>query len=285
MQPAKIVRGELWYCSPFRPETVPSFKINPERNVWYDFGEGEGGNVLDFVMKYHKVGSISEALEHLVAFDQPRFPSFAPPGSKPATAPNSNPFERPVPPTQPTVIIKALAHPALTTYLARRGIPLGLACRYVEEIHYTRAGKAYFALAFQNTRGGYELRNPSFKGTHGPKDITLLNHSATRLQTWAVFEGFIDFLSAQVAGLLAHPEPSVLVLNSTALKDTAFATIRASGATRVELYLDHDPSGRALTAFFRHQLAGVEIVDRSDLYAGHKDVNEFLTAGKRAAHD
>src|SRR5215211_3720704 len=89
-QPAKQVRGEFWYCSPFRPEIVPSFKVNPERNVWYDFGEGAGGNVLDFVMKYHKVGTISEALEHLSAFNQPRFPA---PDPRSKSTSNISPLE------------------------------------------------------------------------------------------------------------------------------------------------------------------------------------------------
>jgi hypothetical protein len=44
---------EVWYRSPFRPgENTASFKIKISDNVWYDFGEGAGGNVLDFVMRY-----------------------------------------------------------------------------------------------------------------------------------------------------------------------------------------------------------------------------------------
>lgn len=30
---------KFWYVSPFRNETKPSFKVNMEINMWYDFGE------------------------------------------------------------------------------------------------------------------------------------------------------------------------------------------------------------------------------------------------------
>ena len=42
----------LWYRSPLRSsETQASFKVNTQWNSWYDFGEGAGGNIIDFVMK------------------------------------------------------------------------------------------------------------------------------------------------------------------------------------------------------------------------------------------
>jgi hypothetical protein len=278
-RPAKQARGELWYLSPFRPEAAPSFKINPARNVWYDFGEGVGGNVLDFVMRFHRAGSVAEALAHLAAFDQTRCPPGAPIAPQPAAVVAPKPGQRPGPTTPSEATVEPLRHRALTTYLADRGIPRDLARRYLEEIHYRRDGKAYFALSFRNDSGGYELRNPYFKGTLGPKDITLLRGKATPTSTIAVFEGVIDFLSAQVVGALPHPFPPAIVMNSTALKDKALAAIRESGASRVDLYLDHDRSGRELTASFEQELADLDVVDRSGLYAGHKDVNEYLTTG------
>ena len=36
----------LWYKSPLREETEPSFKVNTERNQWYDFAIGKGGNII-----------------------------------------------------------------------------------------------------------------------------------------------------------------------------------------------------------------------------------------------
>ena len=43
--PVKQQGGNLWYKSPFRQESEPSFKVNTELNLWYDFGAGKGGNI------------------------------------------------------------------------------------------------------------------------------------------------------------------------------------------------------------------------------------------------
>jgi hypothetical protein len=47
-----------------------------------------------------------------------------------------------------------------------------IATCYLREIHYKAKGKRYFALCFPNDSGGYEIRNPYFKGSFSPKDIT-----------------------------------------------------------------------------------------------------------------
>ena len=47
--------GELWALSPFKEENTPSFSVNTEKGFWYDFSSGLGGNLIDFVMKYHDV--------------------------------------------------------------------------------------------------------------------------------------------------------------------------------------------------------------------------------------
>jgi len=35
--PVRRQGNSLWYKSPFRDEQEPSFKVNTERNLWYDF--------------------------------------------------------------------------------------------------------------------------------------------------------------------------------------------------------------------------------------------------------
>jgi hypothetical protein len=281
--PVKAGRGELWYRSPFRPETVPSFHVNLARNVWYDFGDGQGGNVLDFVMKHERLSTVPEALKALerICGRPPHGGVEAMP--EPRTARQPRPSAPAPGATPPAATVGVLRHRALLAYLTGRRISPRLARPYVQEIHYTRQGKAYFALAFRNDSGGYELRNPYFKGTHGPKDLTLIPGQEGSGDLLAVFEGFIDFLSALACGALPSPWPPVLVLNSTALGGKALGAIRGSGAKTVRLYLDNDQSGQELTAYFRRELAGVDVVDCSSRYAGYKDFNDYLTASKRAA--
>ena len=35
--PVQRRANAVWYRSPYREEKTPSFKVNPEKNLWYDF--------------------------------------------------------------------------------------------------------------------------------------------------------------------------------------------------------------------------------------------------------
>lgn len=279
-QPLHEKSGEFWYLSPFRVETDASFKINPTRNIWFDFGAGEGGTVIDFALKYFKTSSVAAALERLADLDLAGRPEIPIPPVQPAsTLPLFT--EAPAPAITVTNVQK-LSNRALMGYLYGRGIPYKTAMPYVQEIHYTHQGKPYFALAFANDSGGYELRNPYFKGTHGSKDITSLGaKEGENSQEVTIFEGFIDYLSALTYYQRTAATTPVIVLNSVAMRQRAVEAIRRMGAAKVYLYLDLDESGREIAGYFKEQLPGVEILDKSDLYAGYKDFNEFLVASQK----
>jgi len=49
---------------PFHNEKTPSFSVSPEKQVYYCFGCGRGGNVFTFLMDYHKI-DFHQALELL----------------------------------------------------------------------------------------------------------------------------------------------------------------------------------------------------------------------------
>ena len=58
-------RGKNYFgLSPFRSETKPSFSVAPDKNMWYDFGSGQGGNAVQFIIEYEKI-SFSEAIRSL----------------------------------------------------------------------------------------------------------------------------------------------------------------------------------------------------------------------------
>ena len=67
---------------------------------------------------------------------------------------------------------------------------------FCKEVHYELRQRRYFALAFGNISGGYEVRNPYYKGCIKNKDISLIPQSRGEAQSRVcLFEGFMDFLS------------------------------------------------------------------------------------------
>ena len=38
--------NDVWFRSPFRNERTASFKVDTQRNVWFDFGLGKGGDIF-----------------------------------------------------------------------------------------------------------------------------------------------------------------------------------------------------------------------------------------------
>jgi DNA primase len=61
----KAGRNFVGLC-PFHKEKSPSFTVNPEKQIFYCFGCGEGGNVVTFIMKTNEM-TYPEAIRHLAA--------------------------------------------------------------------------------------------------------------------------------------------------------------------------------------------------------------------------
>jgi hypothetical protein len=77
-QPQKVHNQDYWYLSPLRQEQTASFKVNRKLNVWFDFGFGKGGDIIDFGTLYHNC-TISEVLQKLTDFQNHPALSFRPP--------------------------------------------------------------------------------------------------------------------------------------------------------------------------------------------------------------
>ena len=130
--------------------------------------------------------------------------------------------------------------------------------------------KRYTAIGFENRSGGFELRNPFFKGSSSPKDVTYLEIDKTK--DVAVFEGFFSFLSYQA---LHQKEPQLtnfLVLNSLAFFEKSRQLMEEH--RKVFLYLDRDEAGLKNTE--RALQWNEKYLDQSHLYKNHKDLNDYL---------
>src|SRR5262245_46724764 len=59
--------GREWKgLSPFNKERTPSFFVNDQKSMWFDFSSGKNGNIFDFLMLTEGL-SFPEAVERLAA--------------------------------------------------------------------------------------------------------------------------------------------------------------------------------------------------------------------------
>jgi len=243
------------YRSPFHPDTNPSFKVDYRQNLWYDFGTGEGGTMIDLVMKIHQ-WTFPEAIRKL---EKQCFP-------------NSFFFHGKELPEERNIHIKKvlpLTNSALLGYLSERKINLDAARHQCSEVYYTVNGKSYFAIGFANDAGGYELRNKYFKGCISPKGISTKIKGS---DTCVVFEGFMDYLSYLTLKHQHHPQTDIVVLNSVVLLDKAMEFLKRH--TIIHVFLDNDEAGKQALAKIQNPCKNV--IDQSGYYKSHKDLNSFL---------
>ena len=256
----KLIKGvNYWYCSPLRSELTPSFKVNAERNQWYDFGTGDHGDIIDLVCALQHC-TTAEAMRRLAALKGVRLaPTFSFGGTTPV---------RSQAPSMELIGVQAVKHPKLLLYLSERGLQPSDVSPFLSEVYYRVSEKCFFALGFQNDAGGWELRNPYFKGCFAPKAITTIK--GTDSHKLQLFEGFMDFLSWQKL----HPEvqDDSIILNSLTLLPKLIPTLRPYPI--IESLLDNDEAGdRATKQLFD---AGLPVKDMRACYAPYKDINEYL---------
>ena len=182
-KPVKQYGVNLMYLSPLRAEKHASFKVNTEINQWYDFGIGRGGNIIDLAELLYNSSDVSYLIRQIER-NAPSSVSVSLPTAKPITPQNS--FEH--------LQVLPLIHPALIKYLEERCIDVEIARTVCKELHFETRGKHYFGIGFPNIAGGYEIRNPFFKGCIAPKDISHF-YAEEPKKVCFVFEGFMDFLS------------------------------------------------------------------------------------------
>lgn len=265
--PVKQQGNSLWYKSPFREESEPSFKVNTGLNRWFDFGLGKGGNILALAKELYQDDYVLSLLDR-IAGQTPhiRHTSFS--FRQQASEPNFQQLE-----------LRELAHPALLRYLQERGIDTAIARNECKELHFTHNGKPYFAIGFENVAGGYEIRNQFFKGCIAPKDITHIRQTKQQPDTCYLFEGFMDYLSFLTIRKQKQPQYSGLqgqgymVLNS--VSNLGKAMDRLPDYERIHCFFDNDQAGNKACLELQRAFS-YKVRDASIHYSEYKDLNDFL---------
>lgn len=151
-QPKRTNNNKAWYLSPLRQEKTASFQVDTKTNRWHDFGEGIGGDLVDFVCAYLKstneANTVSDALRWIKNMGVAPFKI----GTVYA---NTNDIIKP----DSSLILKMkkpIQHIGLIHYLAKRGIPLDTAHQHLKRSAFTirERRKISRPLAFAMRRAG-----------------------------------------------------------------------------------------------------------------------------------
>lgn len=264
IQPVKQYGSYALYNAPYREDYTASLKVDFARNLWYDFGLGKGGSIIDLVMLLQRCNA-HEAMSHLAG----NALSFH------RAIPSKEEISKQPPSTRRILGISEELPPHLQRYLQEeRKIDLSLAKHYLRSVCYEVDGRTYTAIGFPNRTGGYELRdNGHFKGTIAPKDISVIGCvDGTKDTTHNMFEGFVDFLSFLTMKGKETISPSI-VLNSVSNLSRAIAYLHENGIDSVRAFLDNDQAGRQTLQSL--QSAGIKVEDMSRHYGRYKDLNEY----------
>jgi Toprim-like/CHC2 zinc finger len=255
IHPVKEYHHEFLYHCPYRKDSTPSFSVNIEKNVWRDSGRNQGGDLLVLVRTMFNV-DIPGALK-ILAGNKPQSFSF----SVQQSYQNSTIDIRHIQPLQ---------NKALIQYLDKRNIPLKIATRYLQEAYYMVNKNQYFALAFKNDKGGFELRSKYFKGCTSPKFYRTIPGNRKHLN---IFEGFMDFLSALVYYKSIAPANTTIILNSLSFVNQTLKIIEKYEA--VNLYLDNDDASAKAVNEYKKNHSSVNDLAK-EIYTNYKDFNDLI---------
>ena len=266
IKPVRKTPTYVMYRSPLREETHPSFKVDTEKNLWIDYGEGRGGSIIDLCMRMEGC-TLSEAIRRLGQNAPDNGTSsflndFVPNNSQPVMAVNG---------ARRLIEISDTLPPHLQDYLTKeRCINLEKAMPFLKCISYEVRSRLYQAIGFANLSGGYELRDDkTFKGTIAPKDITPI--FTDRTEPVCIFEGFMDFLS--FLSMKEEITNHCLVMNSVSNVARTIRYLNDRHLTNIRAFLDNDEAGRrAVQDFIK---AGFHVEDMNIHYKDFKDLNEY----------
>ncbi len=262
--PSKETAKDSSYLSPLRNEKTPSFHVDHDKNLWFDFGIGEGGSIIDLVMRLDGC-SVGEAFRKL------EYDNYYMNNSQLMKIESSYSKER------SSHIIESVGmieNPNLINYLKERKIDLEVANSYCREVHYSLNDKSYYAIGFENDKGGWELRNKFFKSSSAPKAIT---SDIDFGRDCYIFEGFMDLLSYKTMekhrGVTTQLYDFVVLNSVSLLSEIVINYISCAG--KIHTFLDNDAGGdrtrKKLESHFEDNL-----INRSTEYSECNDLNEYL---------
>lgn len=275
LKPVREDQTDAYYKSPWRNERTASFHLNKQKNHWYDHGEGIGGNIIEFTRRYlGSLGfdnSVSDTLRYLGNMTGAGFPKLPDFGLMNYSDTDKKLVKKSV------LKIKNIG---LIKYLESRGIDFCVAERHLKEVwvHNKNTDKTFCALGLRTEKGGYELRNPYFKGCVGRKDITFIRGEIPKPPCVHLFEGMMDYLTFLQTRPGHGHDDDVIVLNSLSCLREGMAYIKGYGYTAVHTWFDNNVAGdkaRAVMTEFCNMEENLLHKQANGVYEGFEDLNAW----------
>ena len=284
-----VHKENYWYLSPFRAEETPSFNVSPKKNLWNDFGEGVGGNLITLVKRMNPSWSNHEALtflerqirEHHLQYSEDCETKRMDEERKDVWK-RSQASQKEKDKAVSTIIEKIveLNHPYLRDYILQRRIDYDIAKEYCKEVHYRIYGKAYYAIAFGNIEGGMEARNKYSERSIGKKSISIIKPNNNPHEECCVFEGFFDMLTyasikkwMTAIELCLEQDCDYLVLNSVSNIKVLLPYLKDYSI--IHCFLDNDDAGVKTVEKIKDAYLD-KVIDESTRYGNYKDVNDVI---------
>lgn len=258
LKPKRSSGKWVFFTSPFRKESNPSFAVNTVKNTWHDFGTEEYGDIIELAMKLNN-STFKEALEFLKG---------------PSMILEDNTAPAVVKPGIEIISVNELQDKRLLDYVISRKVKTQIAALYCKEISfkfpYGKSNRIHKCIGFKNDMGGYELRSSFFKVSSAPKCYTTIKGENVSVN---LFEGFMDYLSALTYYKKTKFKNKTYILNGVGQIGSLLPMLDGKF---VNIFIDNDDAGDGVVAKIRN--AGVSYEDFRDIYEWHNDFNSFLMA-------
>ena len=258
------------YFFGFDHQKTGSTSIRDQANVWYDHAMGEGGDIIKAVQKFENKTFV-EAIKRLS-------------NNIDIVADGYHAFFKKNGETEYNIEIKKVLdrvqHPALISYLQKRGLELKDVAGVAKEGHWSNGDSNFFAIGFPNASNGYAVRSTAYKGNlngGGISTFTIGNNP----QSIKLFEGSLDFASYR--HLFPDESYNAILLNGNLAKvlcEKINTKSREKGIP-VHLYFDNGRDGVGGKHAAKKAIELIKsALDKSAFYAdkGLNDINDYLVS-------
>lgn len=273
--PSRKSGGELFYSAPHRRDDNPSMTVNDSKGLWFDHGDGKGGNIIDLGLLVFNTSDVKEVVQKINSIYGEADISYM----EAKRADLSRLEQRKA---HELVKVQPLGkNLAISSYLDERGVlDAAIRTNLIKEVYYDYTNdrgekKRFFGAGWQNRAGGWEVRSKYGKVCIASRDVTFL--SGTGNDKVNVFEGMMDFLTA-IQERTASVKDTNIILNGLAMYEQGISLIRQQPVNEINLFFDHGEGGDKFTASYKEHFPNA--IDKRELYKGYGDYNEMLMSTK-----